>query len=137
MKDSNSDSKGTLGTLLILLTIFAMFLALRINSLPNFLNGQDLVDLSEHTQLLDSMIVPIVMGIALLIAGLITEGKSLRNIYFLSITPFVIEPKVLCFLNHLLVTIINILLTFTIIIILILYITKTYERKNEENGVCP
>ena len=121
---SKFDKKDNLITLLFLLIIFSMYLALKIHSLPNYLNGSSVIDTPKTISSI--IIVPLAMGIALLFSAIRATNKSLKYIYLISILPFIILPDVLCFCNQLLILIINIIITFLIILLIIRYISKVY-----------
>jgi hypothetical protein len=131
--NNQATNKNDLSALLFLLIIFSMFLSLRISSLRDFLNGSNSIFISGSTGAFDLLIVPIFMGIALLVAVFVTKEKALRKIYIFSIMPFIIDTKLLYFLNQSLVAVANVLVTFVIIIILFLHIAK-YYRRDEGRG---
>lgn len=130
--NNQATNKNDLSALLFLLIILSMFLSLRVSSLRDFLNGSYSIFISGNTGAFDLLIIPIFMGIALLIAVFVTKEKALRKIYLFSIMPFIIDSKLLYFLNQSLVAVANVLMTFVIIILLFLHITKYYRREEPE-----
>ena len=127
VKNTNNRSKrrDNLITLLFLLMIFSMYLVLRLHSLPKFLNGSSALGMSKT--IYSITIVPLAMGIALLFSARRAANKSLRCIYLVSILPFIISPDVFFFFNQLLISIINIILTFSIMLLIIKYFIKNCD----------
>jgi len=131
MKQSSDmpERKNDLQSLLFLLMIFSMYLVFKLHSLPRFLFGSSVTDIPQSV--FTVIMVPLIMGIALLFAAIYVQDNSLKYIYLISILPFIFSPEVLYFCNHLLVMGINIVLTFIIILFILRHINKNYhKRKN-------
>ncbi len=131
IQNNQARSTNDLSGLLLLLIIFSMFLSLRVSSLRYLLDGSNSI-ISGGTGVFDLLIVPVVMGLVFLSLAFATKEKSLRKIYFFSIMPFIIDTKLLYFLNQSLVAVANVLVTSVIIFILFLYIAKNYRREKPE-----
>ena len=100
-----------------------MSLVLNLHSLPEVLKGSSVFDAPENVYSL--ITVPLAMGIALLFSVKQASNKTLKNIYLVSILSFIISPDVLYFLNNqLLISLINIVLTFLILLAILRYLTK-------------
>jgi len=117
-------------TLLFLLMIFSMYLALKLHSLPNYLNGSSLIDRTKRID--GSIIVPLLMSIALIFSAVRTSKKSLKFIFLLSIIPFILTPGLINFVDHLLILTINVLIIFFMILIILRYIIRNYHYENNE-----
>ena len=125
MKD-DPNRKKDLANLLLLLIIFSMLIALRVNSVSSVLNDSNIIFGSKNIYKL--LLVPCMMGTILLYYAFYTSNKSLKKIYILSILPFLVSPDILIFLNNLLFPLLfNILLTFLLIIIIFKFIIMNYS----------
>ena len=121
---NNKLEKKNLMTLLFLLMIFSMYLALKLHSLPNYLNSSSIID--QPKTIYSIIIVPLAMGIALLFSAIRATNKSLKCIYLISILPFIVSPKVIFFSNQLIILIINIIIIFLIILLILRYISRCF-----------
>ena len=123
--DSKSKRKNDLITLLFLLMIFSMYLVLKLHSLPEFLNDSSVLGMSKTVYSI--ITVPLAIGIALLFSVKQASNKSLKQIYLMSILPFIVSPDVFySFNNQLLILIINIVITFLIILLILRYFIRNY-----------
>jgi len=125
-KNKFEAEKKNLITLLLLLMILSMYLALNIRSLPENLNGLSVME--PPKSMIEIIIVPVAMGIALLFSAVRAKNRSFKYILLISIFPFVISNDVIYFCNPLLILVVNIGITFLIILIILQYITSTYAK---------
>lgn len=130
---SNSKRNNNLLTLLFLLMIFSMYLVLNFQSSVKLFN--DLNVLSTSRPVYSIIIVPLAMGIALLYCARKASNKPLRCIYLSSILPFIVSPDIFSFYNnHLLILVMNMVLTFLLILLIIRYIIKNYRVAGRSEG---
>ena len=126
---NNKLRDDSLIVLLVLLIIFSMFLALRLNSFNECLDDYSmLIYINKNVGIFDKIMVPFLMGIVLLAASFNAKECKLRLIYMFSILPFIVDSKVIYLINKKIVIAINTLLLFFVVLIIILYIANNYQK---------
>ena len=101
--NGKSNSRGDLMSLLLLFMIFSMFLALKLQSLPDYIKAVSVLDQHTNSSLYGPVIVLVAMGIALLYSAISAENRSLKKIYFVSILPFIVLPDFIFFINPIII----------------------------------